>query len=72
MIFKNRMKNPRVLMPIGMMCLAIAIVFPWFLPATGKLGANLIHGARGLLFGISIVLNLASAMPMIRQRRCGN
>jgi hypothetical protein len=72
MILINRTNNPTVLRPIGRMCLAIAIVLRWFLPAIGSLGANLMPGARGLLLGISIRLNLAPAMPMIDQRCCGN
>jgi hypothetical protein len=70
MIFQNRLKNPRVMMSIGMMCLAIAIVGPWFCHPTSKFWLDTMEGVRGMLIGVSLVLNLGSFRLAKRQRRC--
>ena len=61
MIFGNREKNPRAMMMVGMASLAVALVWPRFLPVTGDLGPDAIDGMRGVLIGVSIALNLWAA-----------
>jgi hypothetical protein len=61
MIFGNREKNPQTMMMVGMASLALALVWPRFLPVTGGLGPDAIDGLRGVLIGVSIGLNLLAA-----------
>jgi hypothetical protein len=61
MIFGIREKNPQAMMMLGMASLAIALVWPRFLPVTGGLGSDAIDGMRGVLIGISIGSNLWAA-----------
>jgi len=61
MIFGNREKNPQAMLMVGMASLAIALVWPRFLPVTGGLGPDAIDGMRGVLIGVSIALNLWAA-----------
>jgi hypothetical protein len=61
MIFRNREKNPQAMMMAGMASLALALVWPRFLPVTGSLGPDAIDGLRGVLIGVSIGLNLWAA-----------
>lgn len=58
MIFRNREKNPQAMLMVGMASLAIALVWPRFLPLTSGLGPDAIDGLRGALIGVSIGLNL--------------
>jgi hypothetical protein len=71
MTFRNRIKNSRAIMPVGMICLVIGILLPMLFHPASKLGLDLSHGVRGMLFGLSIVLNLWAARLASRQRRCG-
>ena len=71
MIFPNRTKNTSALTAVGMMFLVIGITFPYFVHPTAGLGLNLLHLVRGMLFGISIALNLGSVILAGRQRQCG-
>jgi hypothetical protein len=67
MIFRNRMNEPKKLVPIGMMCLVAALMWPYlFHPAT-QFGHDLSLGVRGCLFSISIAVNLLAR----RRRSCG-
>jgi len=61
MIFGTRAKNPNAMMMAGMASLAVALVWPRFLPVTGGLGLDAIDGLRGVLVGVSIGLNLWAA-----------
>jgi sorbitol-specific phosphotransferase system component IIBC len=61
MIFTNREKNPQAMLMVGMASLAIALIWPRFLPVTGGLGPAAIDGLRGVLIGVSIGLNLWAA-----------
>jgi len=61
MIFGIREKNPRAMMMVGMASLAVALVWPRFLPVTGGLEPDAIDGMRGVLIGVSIALNLWAA-----------
>lgn len=71
MIFQNRLKDPKTIVCIGMMFLVIGIVWPMFFHPATKFGQDLLDASRGLLFGLSIGLNLLSAWLAARQRRCG-
>jgi hypothetical protein len=69
-IFRNRRKDPKGLIPIGMGCLVIAILWPWFLHPTTKFWKDAMEGLRGMLFEVSMVINLWSFKRAARQRRC--
>jgi hypothetical protein len=71
MTFRNRLKNSRTILSIGMMCLVIGIVLPALFHPVSKFALDLSHGVRGMLFGLSIVLNLWSARLASRHSRCG-
>jgi MFS-type transporter involved in bile tolerance (Atg22 family) len=71
MIFRYRLKDPKAMIRIGMMFLAIALVgqrffHPYF--AT-KARDDFFDGLIGLLFGLSIGINLMAARLLARQRR---
>lgn len=70
MISSNRPKDPNFLMPVGMMCLVIAVMLPWCLHPATQFGRDLSEGVRGMLFGLSLSLNVGSAIMIRRQRRC--
>lgn len=70
MILQNRLKNSRIFMPIGMMCLALALLSQRFLHPATKFGQDWFDAVCGLLFGLSIGINLMSAVLGARQRRC--
>lgn len=69
MNFRNAPKQTRALIPVAMMFLVMAVVFPWFLHPLTSLGLNWSHGVRGLLFGLSFGTSLA-AILRARQRGC--
>ena len=69
MFFQNSPKNPRAMMLIGMVCLAVGIILPYVLHPTEQFELKLMHGMRGMLFGVSVVLNLWCIRSMARQRR---
>ncbi len=74
MIFRNRLKDPKVMIRLGGLFLAIALIWQMFLhphPAT-KAVQDLADGVRGLLIGLSIGLNLKAARLIARQRRSGS
>jgi hypothetical protein len=70
MEIRNRLKTPKGLMSLGTMCLVTAIVWPNIIHPATQFGMNLMEGARGLLFGLSISINLGSVWMGSRQRRC--
>lgn len=70
MISKIQLKNPKKLVSLGMMCLVIAVVWPRFLHPATHFGQDWSDGVRGILFGISIGVNLWSVRLASRQRRC--
>jgi len=69
MIFQKQLKAP-VLICIGMMFLAIALLWPKFLHPASTFGQNLSDGVCGLMFGLSIGINLCAMILASRQRRC--
>lgn len=68
MVSDNSVKRPRALMLTGLICLTTAIVFPEFIHPSAPFGLNLLHFARGALVGVSIVLIVAAAPPILRYR----
>jgi hypothetical protein len=70
MLLKNR-KNPGTLMTIGMSCLLLGVLWPNIVPHVAGVGPNPGHFLRGVLFGMSIAMNLMSIIIARRQRRCG-
>ncbi len=70
MIFPNRLKQPQALMSIGMLFLVIALAWPRYIHLNGGLGPGWIDGVRGMLFGVSIGINLMSVRLAGRRRRC--
>jgi hypothetical protein len=69
MIFQNRLRNPRIFMPIGMMCLALALLSQRFFHLATNFDKDWFDAVCGLLFGLSIGMNLISAVVCARQRR---
>ena len=56
MIFKKERVDPKLVMRLGMLCLAISIVWPRLVPLTGNMGTDLVDGMKGLLLGLSLGL----------------
>jgi hypothetical protein len=61
-------QTPQRLMLIGMLCLALA-AWPRFVHPATNLGPCRTDGLRGLLFGLSIGMNLVSVNLFALQRR---
>ena len=71
MIFRNRWNEPKSLLALAMMCLAVAILWPNLFHPVTQLGKNLTHFACGMLLGISLAINLRALWMKRRQRLCG-
>jgi hypothetical protein len=71
LVFKKQIEDPKPVMRAGMLLLAIALVWPRFVPVTGNLGADAVDGIKGLLIGMSIALNLWSLRLGARLRHSG-
>jgi hypothetical protein len=61
--------HARKMMAVGMICLAVALIFPYPFHPTGAFGLNLTHAVRGMLVGLSITLNLWSLAAMASRQR---
>jgi hypothetical protein len=72
MTFRDRFKNPSTAIPIGMVFLVLAIAWPLFFHPATKFAQDLSDGIRGLLFGLSIGINLFSVVLSRRNRRCAS
>ncbi len=70
MMFPNQRRNVGALVAIGMMCLAIGTIFPYIVHPASSFGQNWVHGIRGLLYGISIGMNLRALILGRRQSPC--
>ena len=70
MLFKNHRQNPAALIAMGMSCLAVGVLWPDIVPHIANIGPNLSHFLRGLLFGVSLAMNLMSIVISRRQRGC--
>lgn len=69
MSLRDRLNDPAVVLCLGMTFLILANAMNWFLHPVGSLGRELGDGTTGLLFGLSIALNL-QAVRLARSRRC--
>ncbi len=69
MFFQNQVKRPQSLIPYGMLFLVIALIWPRYIHLSGSLSPGWTDGLRGLLFGVSIGINLMAGMLAARQRR---
>ncbi|HST08660.1 MAG TPA: hypothetical protein VLJ83_10840 [Gemmatimonadaceae bacterium] len=56
MIFKNETVDPKRVVRIGMLFLAISIVWPRLVPITGHLSGDAVDGIKGLLLGVALGL----------------
>jgi hypothetical protein len=54
MFFKNEKADPKLFMKLGMLCLAISIAWPRFVPLTGRMGTDAVDGIKGLLLGLAL------------------
>jgi uncharacterized membrane protein YedE/YeeE len=72
MLLPNRMKNSRILMPIGTMCLALGLLLLYFLHPSAQSEKIVFHFVGGFLLGASIVFNFWAARLRGQERRCGN
>jgi hypothetical protein len=71
MCIGNRNNKYAALIPVASMCLVVGILWPYlFHPAT-LLGKDLSDGLRGLLFGLSIGINVMAIRLARRQSRGG-
>ena len=68
MILRKRLKDPRHMMLIGVSCLALANIWPRFLPLTFNVGPDFADSMRGVLYGLGIGLTLLSARLNSRQQ----
>ena len=64
------MRNPRKMMPIGMLCLVLGIIWPIFFHPVSKMGQDWSDGLRGLLYGLSIGINIMAVIRTSTDRRC--
>jgi hypothetical protein len=69
MFTQASLRNSRFLMPIGMMFLVIAILFPTLTHPSSTLSQDWLDGIRGLLYGLSIGFNLLAVLRIARVRR---
>jgi hypothetical protein len=58
MVFTKQQMDSKPLFRIGALILAIALVWPRFVPITGSLSSDAIDGIRGFLIGVSLALNI--------------
>ena len=68
MNLRNRLKDPAVMMRIGMACLLLGNLSHWLLHPSTRFGQNLADGAFGALLGVSIGSLLLSLR--LGGRRC--
>jgi hypothetical protein len=72
MCAKNRTNKTAGLIPVAMMFLVFGILWPnLFHPATQS-WKNWSEGLRGLMFGLSLGINLMAVMLAGRRRLCNN
>jgi hypothetical protein len=69
MCFQNQQTKPAGMIPIGMMFLVLGILWPMLIHPVGQVSRNWSEAVRGMLFGISIGVNLWSCWMVRRARR---
>jgi hypothetical protein len=66
---RSTLPHARKMMAVGMICLAVALIFPHPFNPTAALALNVTHAVRGMLVGLSITLNLWSLAAIASRRR---
>ena len=56
MIFRNRPRNPKAMIQVGMLAMAASIAIPWFVTVHGSFGEGFVDGLRGALLGMALAL----------------
>jgi hypothetical protein len=56
MLFRNREKDPKTMIRIGMLALATSIIIPWFVTVRGSFAEGFVDGLRGVLLGMALAL----------------
>jgi hypothetical protein len=72
MSFRNRFKDPKRSVAIGMACLVVGLLTPMFFRPTTQLAKDLVDGLDGFMLGVSIVIMLMSVVTANRQRCAKN
>lgn len=54
MVFKKQVQNPKALMRIGLLFLALSAAWPRLIPFTGDVGTDVVDGIKGLLLGLAM------------------
>ena len=60
-LFRNETQNPKLVVRIGMLFLAISIAWPRIVPVTGNLSPDAVDGIKGMLLGIALGLMILAA-----------
>lgn len=68
---RNGSRKQKILMPMGMLCLAAGLMLPMIVHPSSQGWQNFAHALSGFAVGLSIVFNLAAVWIRGRQRRCG-
>jgi hypothetical protein len=69
MIIQNRMRQTAVLIPIAMMFLIFAVVWPRYLQPPASFGPGLIDGMHGAMYGVAFGIGLLPIILRMRRRR---
>lgn len=69
MFLRNRPKNPKMMIRVGMACLIVFNVWPRFVPRIVPVGEHTIDFTRGVLLGAAMALILWAARLNARQRQ---
>ena len=67
---RNLPPRPQTAVRLGMLCLLASLLAPWLFHPTSAFWQGALDGARGLLLGVSIALNLWAAR-LAGRARCG-
>jgi hypothetical protein len=69
MILKPRLKNPDVLVSIGVTCLAAGLVSQRLLHPASDFWQGVVAGLSGVLIGLSIVCNVSGLVTQSRRKQ---
>jgi hypothetical protein len=56
MILRNRAKNPKLMIRLGMLALAVSIVWPRLIPAGSGFSEGVVDGVKGAFLGMALAL----------------
>jgi hypothetical protein len=62
MILRKRTKDPKPLISLGMLALAISIAWPRFIPIGAHIPEDLVDGVKGMLLGFALGLLIWGGM----------